>query len=381
MDSLISSYSIQEFPLWEKMKEKRIPFSFNIEITARCNNDCRHCYIHLPAGDISAKTRELTLEEIQKIADNAVSLGTLWCLITGGEPLLREDFPEIFLALKKKGLLVSVFTNASLVKEEHARLFKEYPPRDIEISVYGVTRDTYEAVTRKAGSFASFQRGLDLLQKTGIRLRLKAMALRSNVHELPRIADFCRKITKDFFRFDPFLHLRFDGDPARNEEIKSERLSPKKIVELEQSDPERFSKMEKDCDLLINPEMSRVAENHLFQCGAGFGSFSVSYDGVFRLCPSLWHPDCVYDLRKGSLTDAWKNFVLRVRDARSNRKEFLETCRRCKIINLCLWCPAHAFLETGMLDAPVEYFCKVAHARAAALESKREAGEESPISD
>ena len=366
-ESLVSSIPLQEFSLWDKVKGKRAPISFDLEVTARCNNNCRHCYINLPAGHRQSKKKELSLHEIKELADEAVSLGALWCLITGGEPLLRDDFFDIYLSLKKKGLLVSVFTNATLVTQEHVRLFKRYPPRDIEVSVYGVTADTYERVTRKPGSFDAFMRGLNLLLGSGGKVRLKAMALRSNVGEFQQIARFCRQKTKDYFRFDPFLHLRFDADQIRNQDIKSERLSPAEIVALERSDPERFQSLEKRCDKLIVPESSHITCNHLFRCGTGNGSFTVSHDGFFRLCSSLYHPDCVYDLRKGSLTDAWQDFVPQVRDMRSDRKGFLETCRACPLINLCMWCPAHAYLETGEIDAPVDYFCKVAHARAEAL--------------
>ena len=48
---------IQQFPLWDKLKDRRVPFSFDLEVTARCNNDCRHCYINLPAGDVAARAR------------------------------------------------------------------------------------------------------------------------------------------------------------------------------------------------------------------------------------------------------------------------------------------------------------------------------------
>lgn len=366
-ESAVSSIPLPELPLWDKMMDNRAVVSFDLEVTARCNNDCRHCYINLPAGDRAAKEKELSLEEIGEIADEAVSLGALWCLITGGEPLLRKDFEDIYLALKRKGLLVSVFTNAALIREEHVKLFKRYPPRDIEVTVYGVTEETYERVTRRPGSFAAFRRGLDLLLGSGVKVRLKAIAMRSNVAELPEIARFCRERTKDYFRFDPFLHLRFDGDPKRNEEIKSERLSPEEVVALERADPERFESLEKGCEKLIVPKFSHITCDHLFHCGAGNGSFIVSSDGLFRLCSSLWHPDCVYDLSKGSLTDAWHSFVPRVRDMRSNRKEFLEKCHVCPLINLCIWCPAHAYLETGEMDVPVDYFCTVAHARAEAL--------------
>lgn len=370
-ESFVSSVDLHDLSLWKKRKARRGLISFDLEITARCNNNCRHCYINLQAGDRVAKENELSLEEIKEITDEAVSLGALWCLITGGEPLLREDFFDIYLYLKIKGLLVSVFTNATLVTEEHVGLFKRYPPRDIEVSVYGVSKEAYEKVTRRSGSFDAFHQGLNLLFESGLKVRLKAMMLRSNVHEHPEIARFCREKTRDYFRFDPFLHLRYDGDPTRNMEIKSERLSPEEIVALERSDPERFQALEKECDKLIVPESSHTTCNHLFHCGAGNGSFSLSYNGLFRLCCSLWHPDCVYDLKKGGLTDAWHNFVPRVQEMRSETSEFLETCRVCPLINLCMWCPAHAHLETGELDAPVMYFCQVAHARAEALKAVR----------
>jgi radical SAM protein with 4Fe4S-binding SPASM domain len=361
---------IQDFPLWDKLAAKRAPVSFDLEVTARCNNDCRHCYINLPAADSAARAAELSLEEILDIARQAAHMGAVWCLLTGGEPLLREDFTAMYLGLKRLGLLVSVFTNACLITPAHVELFKTYPPRDIEVSVYGATPETYEAVTRRPGSFAAFTRGLDLLLGSGVRVRLKAMALRSTVHELDEISHFCRERTKDYYRFDPLLHLRFDGDPVRNEEIKAERLSPAEVVAVERADQERFDALQRGCEEgdLICPDLEEQSCDHLFHCGAGNGSFTVGYDGTFRLCSSLYHPDTTYDLRHGSLREAWEEWVPHVRDLRGTNPEFLEKCRRCSLINLCLWCPAHAALETGAMDEWVEYFCEVAHARAEALQ-------------
>jgi len=366
-----STYSsvtpLPSFELWDRMKQRRAPIAFDLEVTARCNNDCRHCYINLPAGDKEARARELSLAEIERIAGEAVSLGAMWCLLTGGEPLLREDFFELYLALKRLGLLTSVFTNACLVTPEHVELFRKYPPRDIEVTVYGATEATYERVTRRPGSYQAFVRGLDRLLSSGVKVRLKAMALRSNVHELEEIARFCRARTKDYYRLDPLLHLRFDGDQTRNAEIRAERLGPEEIVAIERADEERFGALQKGCDDLVLPELAHDGCNHLFHCGTGIGSFAVSYDGQFRLCLSLWHPDTVHDLRRGTLKGAWDQHIPKVRDLRSSRKEFLEKCRVCPIINLCLWCPAHSYLETGEMDTVVDYFCQVAHARAKAL--------------
>lgn len=363
----VSSVEIQDLPLWEKMRARGAVFSFDLEVTARCNQDCRHCYINLPAGDRAAQAKELSVAEIDRIAGEAVALGAVWCLITGGEPLLRPDFEDIYMTLKRRGLLVSVFTTATLVEQSHISLFRRYPPRDIEVTVYGVTRGTYEAVTRRPGSFERFMRGLELLLDSGVEVRLKAMALRSNVHEMAEIARFCRERTKDYFRFDPQLHLRFDGDPARNEEIRSERLSPQEVVTLERADPERFESLKRGCERLIEGSSGHGSCDHLFHCGAGNGSFSVGHDGTFRLCSSLWAPGTTYDLRRGSLRDALEDLVPRVRDMRSGGAAFLESCRACPLMNLCLWCPAHAHLETGELDGSTPFFCSVAHARAEML--------------
>jgi radical SAM protein with 4Fe4S-binding SPASM domain len=368
---------LKESKIWSQLEGKLIPLSFDLEVTARCNHDCRHCYINLPAGDSTAQQNELSLAQIADIADQAATMGSIWCLLTGGEPLLRADFTEIYLIMKRKGILLSVFTNACLIREEHIALFKKFPPRHIEISVYGVTTETYERVTRRPGSYEAFRRGLDLLLDNKIEVRLKAMALRSNVAELPAIAAFCRQHTKDYFRFDPLLHLRFDGNPTRNAEIKAERLNADEIAAIEQGDGERSADLKKNCDYFILPAQEHQDCRHMFHCGTGKDSFVVSPEGFFHLCSSLRHSKCMVDLKKTTLADAWNNLVPRVHAMTSSNHEFLNKCRICPIINLCLWCPAHAHLETGQLDGWSEYFCQVAHTRAEALQLAMEKDQKS----
>ena len=244
--SQTSAIEIQDFALWDKMKSKRSLFSFDLELTARCNNDCRHCYINLPANDKAAQERELTLAtKLPDIADQAMELGALWCLITGGEPLLRHDFADIYLMLKRKGLLVSVFTNATAIRAEHIALFKKYPPRDIEVTVYGArTRPT----KRSRGGPARIRR----LCAGWIACSRPACACGSKPWRSARICTRWKRSprlvarrTKDFYRFDPQLHLRFDGDPVRNAEIRQERLTPEEIVALERADEGRFRRAAK----------------------------------------------------------------------------------------------------------------------------------------
>ena len=264
-----------------------------------------------------------------------------------------------------------MFTNACLVTPAHVELFRRYPPRDIEVSVYGATRETYEAVTRRPGSYDAFVRGLQLLLEGGLKVRLKAMALRSTAHELEEISRFCRERTKDYYRFDPLLHLRFDGDPARNEEIRAERLSPEEVVAVERADEERFGALQQGCaeGELIGPEPGalrlrpplplRRRQRQLHRRATRAPSASAARCGTRTRSTTCARARCARPGRSGCRS---------VRDLRGANPEFLEKCRRCDIINLCLWCPAHAALETGAMDDWVEYFCEVAHARVAALQ-------------
>jgi len=364
----INKTEIQNFALWDKKRQQpRSLYSFNIELTARCNNNCRHCYINLPVDHAAAQAQELSADEITNIADQALEMGAFWVMLTGGEPLLRPDFPEIYMLLKRKGLLVSVFTNATLVTPQHVALFQKYPPRDIEVTLYGASQHTYERVTRLPGSYQAFTQGLDALFAAGVRVRLKAMAMRSTLADIDAIAAFGRKYTKDYYRFDPVLHLRLDRNEGRNLGIRQERLTPEEVVALEQADRVRREALQKDRESLFIEAFKNRQDHFLFHCGLGTGNFTVGYDGTFRLCSSLCAPGTTVNLRQVTLWEAWEDFVPTVRAMQTDNTEYLDACGKCPIANLCLNCPAHAYLETGLLDSVSPYFCQVAHARAEAL--------------
>jgi radical SAM protein with 4Fe4S-binding SPASM domain len=86
--------------------------------------------------------------------------------------------------------------------------------------------------------------------------------------------------------------------------------------------------------------------------------------GSLQLCLLLRHPDTVYDLKEGSLRDAIEGFFPKVRQLEAQNLDYLNRCARCFLHGLCEQCPAKSWMEHETLDKPVDYFCKITHARA-----------------
>ena len=96
-----------------KCSAKGIPLSGHFELTTRCNLDCKMCYVHN-----NANKNELTAEEWIRIGEEASNRGMMFLLLAGGEPFLRKDFKEIYSALSKMGLMISINTNGSYIDDE-----------------------------------------------------------------------------------------------------------------------------------------------------------------------------------------------------------------------------------------------------------------------
>jgi MoaA/NifB/PqqE/SkfB family radical SAM enzyme len=204
----------------------------DLELTERCNYSCLHCSVGRPAGETASKERELGTSETMALLEDAAGLGCLAVRLTGGEPLLREDFPELYFFARKLGLRVLVFTNASLITPSLADLFACVPPREpIEISVYGASRETHEAVTRAPGSFAAARRGLGLLAERRVPFFIKGALLPTTMGESGAFERWARGLSgQPNVGWVQFLDLtsRRD-DEARNARIVALRLTPAEV--------------------------------------------------------------------------------------------------------------------------------------------------------
>jgi radical SAM protein with 4Fe4S-binding SPASM domain len=343
----------------------------DIELTERCNNACIHCYINRPEGDKEAARRELVAEDWQGILRQAADLGALSVRFTGGEPLLRPDFADLYLCARRLGMKVVLFTNARLITPGLADLLARVPPlKKVEISVYGMRPESYDAVAGTPGAFAQFRRGLDLLLERNIPFVLKSVLLPPNRVEL----DEYEAWTATFPGMDRapsysvFLDLRARRDsPAKNRRIASLRMSPEEGVALLARDEEAYRRSTAQ----FAARFLRPQGEILFACGAGEGGCVDAY-GAYQMCLLLRHPDTVYDLRRGTLRQAITEVFPRLRETRATNPEYLARCARCFLKGLCEQCPAKSWSEHGTLDTPVEYLCQVAHAQARHLGLLRE---------
>ncbi len=333
---------------------KRLPLWGNMELTARCNLRCRPCYINTPPQSREALAKELTTTEVFRILDQLADAGCLCLLLTGGEPLLRTDFPDLYLYAKRKGLFLSLFTNGTLITPEIADMFAQWPPKAIEITVYGSSEDVYEEVTRVRGSYARCMRGIELLRERDLPLGLKTIAITTNVHDLPKIKRFADDLGVNF-RFDPVMNPRLDGDPAPLEF----RISPEDSVALDRWDMNRIESMREFVKRFFGAP--RAPEN-LYNCAAGLDNFHIDSCGAMSACLMIREP--TYDLRQGSFSDGWNEFIPRVM-ARKRTKESL--CQWCELHALCHQCPGWALMENGDQETRVEYLCRLTHLRADAI--------------
>lgn len=339
----------------------RLPH-LDIELTERCDNDCIHCCINLPAGDVSARAREMSTDQVRGILDQAADLGCLQVRLTGGEPLLRPDFEDIYLHARRSGMKVLVFTNARRITAHLADLWRRIPPLvAMEVTAYGMHRESYEAVTRVSGSFAQFRRGVGLLLDREIPFVVKSALLPPNRHEIDEFETWARSLPG--METGPGYSMFFDlrnrrDDETKNDLIRSLRVSPEEgVAVLSRNEAKYRKEMAEFAAKFMGP-----SGDLLFTCGAGH-SVSIDAYGRAQPCMGLRAPELTVDVLESSLTDALERFEA-LRDLRATNPEYLRRCAVCSLKGLCEQCPAKSWTEHGVLDTPVEYLCQVAHAQA-----------------
>ena len=339
----------------------RLPLEGSVDLTYRCNNSCLHCWLWKPARAREQRD-ELTFDEIHRIADEARILGTQRWNISGGEPMLRPDFPEIFDYLTRRARGYSLNTNGTLITPDIAQLLARKGAK--MIALYGATAEVYDAVTRNPGGFETMMRGLAYLREAGAGFIVQLIPMRANRHQWDRMVALARSLSPHWRVGAPWLFLSADGSPQKNRRIAEQRLSPRAVIELDRPDLTYGEWMEETeaCGVASHPVGGgeRLDDRLFAGCIAGLSSFHIDPFGRMTFCSFIKDPALRYDLRCGTFRQAWEEFIPSLANRVHGGDEWRENCGSCEKSADCNACGAYAYLETGRYSARIPYLCAIA---------------------
>jgi MoaA/NifB/PqqE/SkfB family radical SAM enzyme len=330
----------------QKIIQQKIPITGSVDLTHRCNLRCLHCYIR---DDRANHADELDASRWKSLIDEFTSFGCLYLLITGGEALIRKDFADIYAHARASGLIVTIFTNGTLINQDIIELFKDLPPHGVEITLYGATEQTYEKITGIHGAYGKLLKRIDMLLDNQIDVKLKTVVMTHNHHEYDEMENMAKQRGLKF-RLDGAIFPRFDGDRTP----LNLRIAPEEIVQMEFSNAERF----KTWRNFYNRMKDVPKSDKLYICGAGLTNFHIDPYGVLKPCMMV--NSVAYPLKPGRFIDGWHDITNRMTMKKCSQKNF---CNRCEKQVLCEFCPGFFDVENGSEETPSMYLCEIGHYR------------------
>lgn len=333
----------------------RLPLEGEIDLTYRCNNRCRHCWLWEPVGS-PLQQKELTFDEIRRIVDEARAMGCQRWSISGGEPMLRPDFSEIFEYLTYKSVGYSLNTNGTLITPKIAQMLCRKGVK--MVALYGATAKVYDHVTRHPDGFEMTMRGFRYLKEAGAGFTVQLIPMRDNWHQWDEMIALAQKLSPHWRVGASWLWLSQDHSAERNREIAAQRLPPDVVVALDKPD---LSYEEWVYQLEPDQEHNYSRDDRLFApCIETRRNFHIDPYGGMSWCGLIKDPSLRYDLRQGTFREAWEDFIPVCSDKVRGGGEWLGNCGICTYHADCKMCPVYAYLETGRYTVPIPYLCEVA---------------------
>lgn len=340
----------------QRFKDKRAPFVAGIELTMKCNLNCAHCY-----GQTCREHQDLSLLDVKKIIDDLVERNTVEIFFTGGEILMREDFEDIYIYAKEKGLIVTLLSNITLLKQKHIDLFKEYPVSVVSTTMYGYTKETYEKVTGVKGSFENFINAIDMLKNNNVPFEIKFIAMRQNIEDIHKVKALGKSL-------DVNMVFGFDVRPTSDGNNKpiSYRVSPEEAFTFDIEDEDRFkfwlNVAKNDCTRPLNERGRkygpRIANGYLYPCEIAHHHVFITSDYIMQGCTKASFLQ--YDLKNGDFDEGW-SFLNSSLVKRKADKPF--QCLSCDKSLYCEQCTANFNLTYGTPYEIDDFYCKVAKYR------------------
>ena len=323
------------------------------EITRSCNLNCIHCRASanpIPHPD------ELSLKECFQLIDDIASFSKPIVILTGGEPLLREDIFAIAEYGDRCGLRMVMAVNGTLIAPEKAERILNSGIRRVSISIDGASPESHDGFRQVKGAFSGAINGIENLKNLGIEFQINTTITKRNIDELPQI----HSLAKDL---GAVAHHIFVLVPVgRGKEIES-----KERISIEEYDRilEWFCEQEEKTSLQLKatcaPQYYRIrkikknkgSKNLLDDsskldsktrgCLGGVGFCFISHRGQVSPCGYL-EIDCG-NVRNSSLKWIWYNSP--IFNSLRDFKKYEGKCGICKFVRICGGCRARAYYSTG----------------------------------
>ncbi len=329
----------------------KIPINGILELTPLCNMNCDMCYVRLSREEAAAKGQIQSGAKWLEIGQEMSKQGTLFVLLTGGEPLLHPDFKEIYLGLRRLGMIITINTNGTLINEEWASFFGKYKPRRINITLYGGDDETYHRLCHHRAGYQNTLRAIDLLKENGVDVKLNGSITPENRSDVNRMLQIAGELGL-YYKFDTYMYPGTrERDVAYNE---SARLSPEDAAEVRVR-VMRHNKTDEEFRQAANGLLEKICmPEHIdcsLGCRAGSSSFMINWQGFMRPCIMVSYPSV--SVHEYGFADAWRRIV-----EDTSRIRLSKTCASCEYRAACQVCGACALLETGSYDGTPEYMCR-----------------------
>lgn len=343
--------------LHAKACKNGIPLAGTFELTPRCNFDCKMCYVHLSAEEQQRRGRELTADEWLETAESARNSGMLFLLLTGGEPLIRNDFKYLLTELKKMGLLVSVNSNGSMINEDLLEFFRREPPFRINVTLYGGSNETYESLCGQR-AFDRVTSNIRALKNIGVDVKMNVSLTRYNASDLEKIHTLAHELGT------PMQVATYMFPPIRkNEELigSNDRFTPCQAAKYSvfwdklRLDPDVFEQRAASIKKGLSLPKEDPCEGtpgEGISCRAGRSTFWINWQGDMTPCGMMTAP-------KFSVTELGFDTAWRLTKEATEAIRMPSECSACPSKNVCHVCAAMCLAETGHFDKKPQYLCEM----------------------
>ena len=353
-----SSHIMTEMP-------KRIPVNGTFELTVRCNLHCKMClFRHDDRENPELMAKELTAEQWIDMAGQAAEAGTFNLLITGGEPMLRPDFCEIWEGIYRQGFILELYTNATLVTPKIIETLKKYPPHRLGITIYGACTETYQNVCGNGKAFEKMIDGCHKLLSLPSKVTFRSTIIKENFSDLYAIQELVEREFGEYMVSNSRIVTKSVRGACAD--VEKHRVDPddnlkvfcsrgiRKMQKLVGGEID-YSQMKVELCCSTPKETTNELRYSLFGCDAGMSQYTITWDGKLSGCQIM--NSCQIDAIGSSFKKAWEEYPYHIKPVQLNEK-----CRKCELLSDCESCPATRLAETGDFGGCSEYICATTHA-------------------